>query len=147
VDETEGYEDTLKRLDGDAESAQAIADAFRTAAANIRTALKKKKAASVSSLPLFTGITVPHHGNGKSPLAKDATMEDVAKFAIKTVGRPLRVREIWDIATASGWVYRGGNYKSYRGSMAPTLSRNPAFRSSGPLGSGLYELVEEIEVG
>jgi hypothetical protein len=72
-------------------------------------------------------------------IPKGLTMKDAAKWGLMKAGRPLRVRELYDLLVGAGFRYEK-DYESFRGSMTPTLDRDrDAFEKVGP---GLYYLAE-----
>jgi hypothetical protein len=107
------------------------------AAAKVETAIEALRAVQgTESANIAVPFALATNGNGQ--LSGSATMKDAAIFAIRHAGRPLKMREMYDTAIGAGWRYKAP-YKTFRGSMAPTLKRQPEFKKTGP---GLYCVVE-----
>jgi hypothetical protein len=72
----------------------------------------------------------------RDPRLKGATMKDAALIGFERAQTPLRVRQLYDLLVKMGYDYKGG-YDTFKGSMFPTLNRQPEFTR---LHTGVYAL-------
>jgi hypothetical protein len=136
MSDIEAYRQTLARLESDQTQADAISQERRTAIAAIR---KLIEVASQGAGDRETPTSMATGWTGAEGIPKGLTMKDAAKWGLMKAGRPLRVRELYDLLVGAGFRYEK-DYESFRGSMTPTLDRDrDAFEKVGP---GLYYLAE-----
>lgn len=86
--------------------------------------------AELRKLAAQAGIVIPAEPESTLPQLEldlrvnTTTMEGAAIMALEKVGRPLRLREIWDALVMLGYRYPKG-FDKWKGSISPSLRKNP----------------------
>ena len=127
--DNEAYQATLARIDRDIAKAEVVLDTLRAG----RVAIVNIINADAAQVPLpFPG----GNGGAHTPtLPVGTTMKQAALMAMARAGRPMGLRDLYLAVRALGFPY-DKDFKTFRGSMTPTLDRDGAFVKVGP---GLYE--------
>lgn len=137
MDETQAHRVTLARLESDQAKADALSEKRRVAIAAIRDLI-----AVADQAPEQAPTSVATAWTGTARVPSGLRMKDAALWAFRMAGRPLRVREIFNLLQGAGWGYTR-DYEQFRGSMTPTLERQK--RDFVKLEAGLYFLADAAE--
>jgi hypothetical protein len=131
------YVDEIKRFEGMRSKKDAEIAALTAERLGIETII-----AELHKLAAQAGVVIPTEPESKLPQLEldlrvnTATMEGAAIIALEKVGRPLRLREIWDALVMLGYRYPKG-FEKWKGSISPSLRKNPQVTRPGV---GLYGL-------
>lgn len=136
--DNDAYRATLERLRSDLELAEARVAKLQAGIAAIEDLVEPPRSNGTRSLPDPQSLPTPVRIAAEKQLA-GLTLRDAAVAALGMAGRPLRVRQIYDLLMKFEYPYSKG-FEIFKGSMTPTLDRlTNVFEKVAP---GLYALAD-----
>lgn len=136
--DNDAYVATLTRLQRDLALAQGRVEKLRAGIAAIQEIIGEEPHVDSHQATIISDEPTVR----RDSRLKGATMKDAALIGFERAQKPMRVRELYNLLMKMGYDYKQG-YDTFKGSMFPTLNRQPEFAR---LGTGVYALSEWPDV-